>query len=144
MGRKKQDEDAINQKVAIQSAFFKALSLTGVEQYKIELNLGIGNSSQDGSVWRKIGRGVQLLKMESLIEKVLLAERLGWCNSAEILSAAADVNRMRDQNIIEEHIKEWTERVSDMTLLCSFGTTTTKNQMINVFEAAIERLKGGK
>lgn len=141
MGRNKLTIDDKNQRVAIQSALFNAVSLKRLQQEKIELNLDIKNSAQDGSVWRKIGRGAQLLKMDTLIAMVLKAEQLKWCNANEILSADSQVNDMRDREIIHQRLEDWRGRVEDMTLLCSFGSPATKDQLIDIFETAIKRLK---
>lgn len=137
MARPKLNVHDRTMRIALQSALFRAVRRQGVKQMIAEKELNIKNNKEDGAVWRKIGRGSQLVGVNTLNEMIEKAEQLGWCVAGEIYSSAEKLADTRDSQIIEAEIETWKDKIEDIAMLTRLGGINAQEQIIESLKNAI-------
>lgn len=137
MARPKLNDHDRTMRIALQSALFRAVRRQGVKQMIAEMELNIKNNKEDGAVWRKIGRGSQLVGVNTLNEMIEKAEQLGWCVASKIYSSAEKLADTRDAEIIEAQIEEYRDQIENIAMFCRLASINAQEQIIESLKNAI-------
>lgn len=142
MARPKMDRYEKSLRICMQTELYRAINASSnAKHVRIEIDLKLKNSKQDGAVWRKVGRGVHLVSRDKLDEMISSADELGWCDSQEIYASVQNILETRDAGIIEDRMDDWIAQIEDMAILCRFGTLDNQNKIVKALEDAIKVLQ---
>lgn len=138
MARPKLEDVDRTYRIALQSALFRAVRARGIKQMMVEIELNITNKKEDGAVWRKIGRGAQLVGLDSLCEMIEKAEKLRWCVASDIYDDAEKLVDIRDSQVIEAEIVKMKDTIENIAIFCRLGSIDAQDQIIQSLKDAIK------
>lgn len=144
MGRKKLDENVRQERLIMQKVIcgLAKKNSGGRQDYKVELCLGITNAAYDGTVFRRIARGKQLvskLKLQNMLE-LGIQEKL--FSEEDVFQNMQDYFERRDDELVAQMLVGWKEQIKDMTFLALNGSVDTQNALIKEMQQAIKKVRG--
>ena len=151
VAKQKNNPSELAMRKSLQMALFSEVNQRGVLQKIAELELGFGNALLDGAVWRKFGKGDQMVSLKTLFIMIDKAEDKKWCDLDTIYASISNTTNeleLRDDLIIEGIIKAWMEQlelwmrqIEDMVLLSKLGSIDNINEVVKALEDAIKRIR---
>ena len=144
MGRHKLDEDDKEERLIRQKVMcgLAKKNRAGLQDYKLEICLGITNAARDGTVFRRIARGAQTvsgLKLKDMMEHGI---KENLFTEEEVLKNMQHYFENRDDAIVSKMLVGWKEQIEDMTLLALNGSVDTQNKLIVEIQKAIKTIRG--